>query len=543
MACSHLYRRDVFLNANNSIFNTRLKLFQDESNLSLLCCNLRGIEREALRVTPTGEISQEPHPGALGSALTHPSITTDYSEALLEFITEPFPEIGQVLDQLSDVHSFTARNLPKNEYLWPTSMPCVLGDDQEIPIAQYGSSNVGMMKTIYRRGLGHRYGRKMQTIAGIHFNFSVPDAVWCQMRAADNSLLALQDYRTQGYMGLVRNFRRRFWLLLYLMGASPVADKSFVQGRVHDLQALNDKDLYLPHATSLRMGDLGYQSSAQDDLYVCYNSTESYVESLKNALLKEYPAYDNLVADCDDSMQSQQLSSAVLQIENEFYSTIRPKQTTRTGETQLKALKERGIEYIEVRCVDINPYEPLGINSEQIDFLELFLLGCLFDHSPGTTEEEYREVLQNQRSVVRSGREKGLTLLRDGQSIGMHDWALEVMEQLEPIAGVLDGLCSRDRYTKVLEQMKTLLADPDKTPSARLLNDLQSSNSCFIDWSLEQAKKHHRMLTESNFDSPTWTHFQQMADRSLSDQKAIEESQTDSLCDYIEGYFQQYRNL
>lgn len=533
----------ISLNSNNPTFNKRIELFQEKTNQSLLCCNLRGIERETLRVTDKGHISHQQHPVALGSTLTHPYITTDYSEALLEFITEPFPKIEKMLNQLEVTHQFTARNLPKNEYLWPSSMPCILRDDEDIPIAQYGSSNVGMMKTIYRRGLGHRYGRKMQTIAGVHFNFSVPDAVWSQMRADDDSNLALQDYRTSGYMGLVRNFRRRFWLLLYLMGASPVTDKSFVEGRKHDLDSLAEQDLYLPKATSLRMGDLGYQSTAQDDLYVCYNSADSYVESLRKALLQEYKPYEDLVADCDDSTQSQQLSSAVLQIENEFYSTIRPKQTARSGETQLKALKERGVEYIEVRCVDVNPYDPLGISAEQISFLELFLLGCLFDESPDTTEQEYREVLQNQRAVVRRGREEGLNLVRNNEDIAMQAWGSEIMQQLKPVADIMDGLCSENRYSKALNQMQALLDDPEKTPSAKLLSELETSNLGFVDWSLVQAKKHHLTLTENELTPCIRDRFEEMAQQSISNQKTIEDNEVESLCDYIESYFQQYRKL
>ncbi|MFX4227247.1 MAG: hypothetical protein ACFHHU_04950 [Porticoccaceae bacterium] len=269
-------------------------------------------------------------------------------------------------------------------------------------IAQYGQSNVGMMKTIYRRGLGHRYGRKMQAIAGVHFNFSLPDAVWSSLRTNSGSLLSLQDFKTEGYLKLVRNFRRRFWLLLYLMGASPVTHASFIKGRNHDLEKLGTQDAFLPHATSLRMGDLGYQSTAQDALYVCYNSIQTYPKTLQSAILENYPVYGKIHS-TGDGNQRQQLSSAVLQIENEFYSTIRPKQTARTGETQLKALKERGVEYIEVRCVDINPYAPLGIDRSQIQFLEMFLLACLFDESPDTNISELNEILGNQKKVVREG--------------------------------------------------------------------------------------------------------------------------------------------
>lgn len=530
------------MNFINQKFDKRIKLFQKEPNRNLLCCNLRGIERETLRVDDNGEMSQKPHPAKLGSALTHPHITTDYSEALLEFITAPSPKIDDVAAQLKQVQQFTLDNLPKNENLWPSSMPCLLGEDEDIPIAQYGSSNVGLMKTIYRRGLGHRYGRKMQTIAGIHFNFSVPDAVWSQMRASDHSLLALQDYRTSGYMGLVRNFRRRFWLLLYLMGASPVTDKSFVAGRSHDLEALGERDLYLPEATSLRMGDLGYQSSAQDDLYACYNSATSYVESLRKALLQEYGPYKDLSSSGAPD-QLQQLSSAVLQIENEFYSTIRPKQTARSGETQLKALQERGVEYIEVRCIDVNPYHPLGISRDQIDFLELFLLGCLFDESPETTQQEYREVLQNQRSVVRHGRAQTLQLVRRGEPISMQSWADDIMKKLDPIAEIMDQLKGGSDYANNLQKMRAMLEDPDKTPSAQLLKDMQESNMGFVDWSLAQAKKHRETLNAEPLEPETTRHFEQLAAQSSSAQQDIESSQNGTLTKYLEDYFHQYQRL
>lgn len=530
------------MNVTPSIFEQHLKLFRKKPNRDLLCCNLRGVERETLRVTPNGTISHESHPHELGSALAHPLITTDFSEALLEFITEPYPKISDLLEQLTNTHKFTAEHLPGSELLWPCSMPCILNGDRDIPIAQYGSSNVGMMKTIYRRGLGHRYGRKMQAIAGIHFNFSVPDAVWSRMRASESSLLTLQEYRTLGYMGLVRNFRRRFWLLLYLMGASPVTHKSFVAGRNHDLEPLGNDDVYLPHATTLRMGDLGYQSSAQDDLYVCYNSVESYVQSLKQAIIEGYEPYRvfNSTAEADEL---EQLSPAVLQIENEFYSTIRPKQTTRTGETQLKALKERGVEYIEVRCVDINPFEPLGISREQIQFLELFLLGCLFDSSPETHEKEYREGFQNQRTIVRQGRKPGLELMCNGQTITMTDWANDIMSQLKPIAKIMDKLKGSQGYSETLANMEEMIANPELTPSAQILKSMEANNQSFIDWSLSRAQEHTQSYQKQDMNNRMRNRFQSLAKASLDKQESIEKTQTESLSEYIREYFNQYQQL
>ena len=138
----------------------------------------RGLEKESLRVAADGSLSKQRHPKALGSALTHKAITTDFSEAQLELITGVHDSADACLSELTEIHNFVHANL-ENELLWPSSMPCILGTENDaIPIGQYGSSNIGQTKTVYRRGLGNRYGRLMQTISGIHYNFSVPDTLW-----------------------------------------------------------------------------------------------------------------------------------------------------------------------------------------------------------------------------------------------------------------------------------------------------------------------------------------------------------------------------
>ncbi len=271
--------------------HSQLALIAGDAKASLLTGITRGIEKESLRVSQSGHLAMTAHPQELGSALTHPSITTDYSEALLEFITSPSASIDEVLEELDEIHRFTYQHLD-NELLWVSSMPCQLGDDSSIPVGKYGTSNIGKMKQIYRVGLGHRYGRLMQTIAGIHYNFSVPDELWLELQAASGDKQSLQDYKTQGYFATIRNFRRYSWLLLYLLGAAPAVCKSFVRGREHQLEQVNNDShsLYTPYATSLRMGDLGYQSDAQSSLVVCYNNLEQYVTTLRAALEQPYPA-------------------------------------------------------------------------------------------------------------------------------------------------------------------------------------------------------------------------------------------------------------
>ena len=530
----------------DTLYHRRLALLGEERERELLCCNLRGIEREALRVTPEGRLSTRPHPPALGAALTHPFITTDFAESLLEFITEPARQIDGRRRGLERIHRFSDCHLEDGEQLWPASMPCALGAESDIQIARYGRSNLGQMKTIYRRGLAHRYGRRMQAIAGVHFNFSVPDALMVRLRSADHCRQSLQDYRTASYMALIRNFCRRFWLLLYLMGASPLADKSFATGRPHRLQAFGKRDLYLPHATALRMGELGYQSSAQHGLHVCYNSLASYVESLNCAIRRPYPPYQK-IPDRDAQGRRQQLSPALLQIENEFYSAIRPKQTARPGETQLKALRQRGIEYIEVRCIDLNPFDRLGISREQILFLELFLLGCLFSDSPPTDSDEYAEILANQKKVVERGREPGLELARAGHPYTLRDWGAEILAALEPLAAIMDALRGRGGYAASLATMRTMLDDPEHCPAARILREVEQSDG-FVAWGLAQAAKlaaERRTAEQDDADSQaSVARLQSLAAQSLAEQGEMEQAESgspESLEAYIAHYFAQYQ--
>src|SRR5262245_35922367 len=351
----------------------------------------RGIEKESLRVRPDGALATTPHPPQLGSALTHPHITTDFSEAQLELITGVHASAEGCLDELERIHEFVYRQIGE-ELLWCASMPCNLPAEDAIPIARYGRSNVGRAKTVYRTGLSHRYGRRMQAISGIHYNFSLPEDAWPLPGRRDAN---------EGYFALIRNFRRHAWLLLYLFGASPAVCASFVEGRAHGLKELVPGTLYLPHATSLRMGRLGYLSDAQDSLRVSYNNLASYTASLDDALTQPYPPYETIgLRDPGSAEGYRQLATTLLQIENEFYSTIRPKRVINPGERPLHALRERGVEYVEVRAMDLDPYSPVGITASTMRFLDVFLLHCLLTESPPDTDREIEALGRNKQEVA-----------------------------------------------------------------------------------------------------------------------------------------------
>ena len=384
----------------------------------------------------------------------------------------------------------------------------------------------------------------MQTISGVHFNFSLPDAVWSLLRTQDNSLLSLQQYKTEGYFKLIRNFRRWLWVLLYTMGASPIVSKSFLTGREHSLSPLpNDNDFfYLPHATSLRMGDLGYQSTAQDELFVCYNNLSSYISTLRDALLEPYPSYQAHGL-ADSKGQRHQLSNAVLQIENEFYSTVRPKQTAESGETQLKALLERGVEYVEVRCLDINPFDPLGIDATQINFLEVFLLTCLFDESPESGIEEHQRLANNQKTIVTRGREPDLQLETAQGDQGLADCATILFEKMRHTASTLNSLVPDERYTDATTHYQSMVDDPSKTPSSRLVREIESSGMNFIEWTSRQSDAFHNALTQYELDPTTLRLFEDSVTRSHDLQREADSASAESLEAYLNAYFDQYQQL
>ena len=470
----------------------------------------RGIEKESLRVRPDGALAQTPHPAGLGSALTHPHVTTDFSESQLELITGVHAGVEACVEELTQIHQVVYRNID-DEVLWCASMPCGLPADDAIPIARFGSSNVGRAKSVYRTGLAHRYGRRMQAISGIHYNFSMP------------------GISNDAYFALIRNFRRHSWLLLYLFGASPAVCASFVKGRAHELQELKPGTLYMPHATSLRMGRLGYQSEAQALLAVSYNSLESYGASLQDALTRPYPPYEAIgIREGDDYRQ---LATSLLQIENEFYGTIRPKRVLRSGERPLHALRERGVEYVEVRMMDLDPFCPIGIAAGTMRFLDVFLLHCLFCDSPPDAPQELDAMARNILRASARGREPGVRLIRGSQEVALFEWGGQVLAECEPIAAALDAAhyatTAGTDYSDALAAAVAALDDPASTPSARVLEAMQQNHDgSYLRFVLAQSLQHRIALQSLTLRAEVAQRFARLAEVSLAEQRQIEAADT-----------------
>lgn len=515
-------------------FDKRLAMIAAASS-DALRGGLKGIEKESLRVVPDGFLSSKPHPAALGSALTNRYITTDFSEALLEFVTPAFSTTWEALQCVCDIHQFTYSHLD-NEMLWSASMPCLIPDDDGIPLAQFGTSNVGRMKTIYRRGLGYRYGRQMQVIAGVHFNYSLPSEFWPLYQQVLGSNQDADEFRSDRYLGLIRNFRRMGWLVLYLFGASPALCKSFASAASVNLKSLNADTYFEPYGTSLRMSDLGYSNQNQSLINISLNSLDDYVDDLSKAICTPERSYEAIGVKVDGRYK--QLNANLLQIENEFYSSIRPKRVTRSGEQPTAALRREGIEYVEIRSLDINLFDPAGINQNTMRFIEAFLIYCLLEDSPKLDDAGLDEISGNHAGMARRGRAPDFRLLRDGETLTVRAWADEILANVLAVAEVIDGREENQSYVDAVRLMQKLIDNPDETPSARVLTDLEDTQSSFFEYALELSKSHREYFESiTPLEEARRASFEIEVAESLRRQQEIEATDKISLDEYLQQYF------
>ncbi|HEY4750705.1 MAG TPA: glutamate--cysteine ligase [Steroidobacteraceae bacterium] len=516
------------------VFERRLSSLVNGGEPQILQGGRKGVEKESLRVLPDGSLAHTPHPRLLGSALTNEHITTDYSEALIELVTPPFTQCWELLQYLLDLHQFVYRHLG-NELLWATSMPCAIERDEDIPLAQFGGSHVGRMKTVYRNGLGLRYGRMMQAISGVHFNYSFPVPFWEAWAAARGTPGQGAPFVSACYFDLLRNYRRYGWLVLYLFGVSPVVCKSFLHGRKLGLSDLGAGTAFGPYATSLRMSDVGYRNRNQAGLEVSVNSLEEYVGDLTRAISTPHPPYQALGVEVNGEYR--QLNANILQIENEYYSFIRPKRVARSGERPTKALRRAGVEYVEVRALDVSAFDPVGVNQNKLRFLEAFLALCLMKDSAPIASAEQSALDENHVIVARRGREPGLTLWREGRSVPMREWARELLDSMTGICDVLDAGDASRPYSQALATQSAKLEDVALTPSARLMAELNAGES-FFDLALRMSATHKAYFLDLYPpNEERLREFSQEAQQSLAAQQKIESSDTGTFAQYLARYF------
>jgi glutamate--cysteine ligase len=516
-------------------FERRLATLVNLREPRVLQGGLKGVEKESLRVSPDGHIEQSPHPQVLGSALTHEHITTDYSEALIELVTPAFKQSWELLQYLCDLHQFVYRHLGE-QLLWATSMPCLIDSDASIPIARFGRSNIGRMKEVYRLGLGHRYGRMMQAISGVHYNYSFPAHFWSALGESMQQRKVDQHFISDQYFSLLRNYRRHGWLVLYLFGNSPALCSTFVKGREHSLQEFSPGTLYEPYATSLRMSDLGYRNKSQAGVQISVNSLDEYVRDLSAAVSTPHPEYQKMGVKVGSDYR--QLNANLLQIENEYYSYIRPKRVARSGEHPSQALCRGGVEYVEFRALDVSAFDPVGVNQNKLRFLEAFAALCVLKQSDPIGASEQERLDANHAIVARRGREPGLKLNRNGRPVELRTWAMELIDSMRGICELLDQGDEQRPYRAALDLQESKIHDSELTPSARSLQELRTTGESFAQFALRMSRVHKAYFLDLYPpNEQRLAEFAAEAAQSLQKQAEIEAADRVTFDQFLASYF------
>ncbi len=498
-------------------YEKMLKLFSVSERSRLLHAFNFGLEREVLRTDMQGDLAQTVHPKVLGSPLTHPYISTDFAEAQLELITPPFKSHDETLDFLEDLHAYVVQNMG-NEMLWPLSTPCPLPDPAKISIAQYGTSKRAQKKMLYRAGLANRYGKNMQAVSGIHYNFSARSAIktfLAQELCPERDYL---DFKNEFYLSISRNFTRYNAVYIYLFGASPVVHQSYLAKREQHFFTQGKNCLIAPYATSLRMSHYGYQSHAQSRLFIPLDHLNSYVDGLKSALKEPYRKYHKE----DLPPYSLQLNDRWLQNEWEYYSLIRLKQIPHEQQSLLQALEERGILYLELRTLDLDPFTPLGIDKEQASFLHLLICYCFFKESPLIDQVEDRSIKNRQHEITLFGRKPSLQVEVNGHKHPFKAWGISCLEEMLPLANLLDQDLKQKVYCKVLYKQIEKFRDPSLTPSARFIEQMKGD---YLSFASELSAQHKQYLKNKVLTPERICQLHQLTDRSIYEQKLLEKEE------------------
>ncbi len=503
---------------------------------SFLADSKIGLEKESLRVDKNGTISYKIHPEEFGSALTNKYITTDYSEALIEIVTPPCSSHQEALKYLENIIGFIYKNLDQ-EYLWPASMPCIIAGDKSIPIAYYGTSNPARMKTTYRRGLGNRYGRIMQVISGIHFNYSFSDDFWKQYSNFKNTKKNIKDFKSEQYFIISRNLIRNGWLIAYLFGCSPAVCKSYLSGKKTTLESFDEYTYYEKFATSLRMGDIGYQNNKEDDMgvHIDYNSLEKYSKSLDEAIKKPSKEYEKIGVHSDGYYK--QINANTLQIENEYYSTIRPKPDPNIKKRPSKALLESGVNYIELRSIDNNIFSNTGIDIDQMYFIELLMIHSLIINDSQISQEEYIESKNNLTNVAHNGRDKEFKLINNNKEKPIALALREILIELRKIAELMHKITNDDKYIRCIKKQEEKFENNYKLPSNLVIDKMIENKFSFYEFCMENIWEQKKHFSTLDFDNDIIKKLKKEALVSIEKKKLLEKNIAESYEDYIRRYF------
>ncbi|WP_051321408.1 glutamate--cysteine ligase [Chrysiogenes arsenatis] len=456
-----------------------------------------GLEKEALRITQNGALALTPHPVGLGSPLHCPYITTDFSESQPEFITPPFDTPRAAYEFLQEIHAF-AVTAAGDELLWTASMPPRLPDEAAIPIARYGDTPSAKSKEIYRRGLALRYGKAIQMVCGVHYNFSFCEALWPLLHQYTQSREPLPAFINRHYFALARNFLRYRWLVIYLFGASAAVDASYTPKALQQMELFDGETYYQPYATSLRMSRLGYSNAEGAELSISFNSLEQYIADLRRAIATPHPPY--AAFGLSQNGEPHQLSVNQLQIENEYYAPIRVKRTPHGEESSLDALEKRGVAYIEVRASDLDPFNPCGVDYHRLYFMHTMLVTCLLQESPYLSTEAMQEIDQNQYRVAHEGRMPGFTVTHGGAPLPLAEIGTALLNDMMQVAALLDAAAGTVCHSSAVAAQFGKLTQPDLCPSAQMLKEMREHTCSYLEFGLKQARKYREIYLQGSMN-------------------------------------------
>ncbi|MCU2161611.1 bifunctional glutamate--cysteine ligase GshA/glutathione synthetase GshB [Enterococcus faecium] len=379
-----------------------------------------GIEREGQRVDLAGNLAKTDHPAIFGDRSYHPYIQTDFSETQTEMITPVTDSIPELFRYLAAVYDVTARSIPKEEMIWPLSMPPALPEkDEEIIIAKLKNFE----DVLYRRYLAKEYGKRKQMVSGIHFNFEFGDELLRTLFSHQEEFQDFSEFKTELYLKTARNFMRYRWMITYLFGASPMSEKNYFLDESHPQEPVR----------SIRNSALGYTN--HPNVKVSYASMKQYL------------------ADIERMIEEGKLSE-----EKEFYTPLRFR-----GGKKVADLATTGVRYIELRNIDLNPYARLGINPEQVRFLQLFLMYMLWTEEKEDCDQWVAEGTTRNNKVA---------LEQPSDQTEFHQEGREILEGMKQMLVELDWLDS----LYLVEEALTQMDHPEQTLAAKLYQEAQLSS-------------------------------------------------------------------
>lgn len=395
-----------------------------------------GIEWESLRAHSTGELCLTPHPEVFGDKFTNPLVTTDFSESQIEIITPTLDSVDEAFDAFSLLSDLVNVSLPEDEYLWFQSIPCILPYYDKIPIAQYKGEEAAKSQK-YREELAKKYGVKKQMISGVHFNFSFKNETIEKLYSFSDKNLSFKEFKNEIYLKIARNYLRYCWLIIYLTGCSIGTHKTFANECIH---LMDTKDAfgsyYSTKGPSFRNASCGYKN-------------------LKT-LHPSYKNVDEFTRDISNYIESGELSEA-----KELYTQIRLK--PKNPSDLLNSLKNDGIEYIEIRTLDINPFYKCGLTQQDMKFLHLFLIYMLVKEESDYVDWQKEAIINEERTAEKAYTDE-MRLLKDGHEVTLKEWALELIDEMNEMIDEL-GINDYQNLDMILKRIK----NPDLTYGKRLL--------------------------------------------------------------------------